>query len=307
MRNIVSDAYKKAQTDELLTALFYLEDLTAKYELGKKSSDEETFCYKPGNDDENEKRIKRAQILGAIKEDQEKKTVDGFLNQSLENKNKGFFSRSLDRAKSAVKATVSPQTYLNMFNKVNEITEAEEKMMDVLTALSVINGLFIVMKTQYDEAMRYYEKHLDIILAKDGATPPSATSDISKRYNIFVRGRDASSPEPTVFEKANYMIELSPEYINFLVPPSLQSIMNEAINQTSSDVIDKAMETTAEKVKEDAEDIDKKLDQAIDEAQEKVGESEFYESAANAAGGRKRRKTANKRGRTARRTRKLQK
>ena len=292
----IQEAYKKAQTDDLLTALFYLEDLTAKYKLGKKSLDEEKFCYKPGNDDENEKRIKAAQILGAIKEDQEKEKV------------KGFFSRSMGKVASVAKSAVSPQTYMNMFNKVNEITEAEEKMMDVLTALSVINGLFIVMKTQYDEAMRYYEKHLDLILTKD----EGASFDIAERYNIFVRGRDASIQNPTTFEKANYMIELSPEYINFLVPPSLQSIMNEAINQTSSDVIDKVMETTADDVEKSAEAVDKAMDKAMDEAEKEVGSDGFYESAttANAAppvGGKRRKSAGKRRGRKSRQTRKSRK
>ena len=286
----LDSAYKKKPNDELLNSIFYLEDKIVKFKLGEKNKDEDKFCYKPGDDNDSAKRIKASQILGAIKEDQTKTEISKELDDAAAKK--GFLSRSYSSAKSTIKlagkAVINPQTYLNILDKANEMSEAEEKMMDVLTSLSVINGLFIVMKAQYDEAMRYYEKHLDIIVERDNPPTPTILTtpipDISKRYNIYLRGRtDSKDPNPTTFEKANYMIELSPEYINFLVPPSLQSIMNEAINQTSSDVMDAAMDKIVDVVKDEVVDIEKindDLNKQVEAVEEdmKTENTDFYKN-----------------------------
>ena len=340
----MEDKYATDDSDKLLDLIFYIESIIYLYGLGKKNVDEQMFCHKPGNNDENEKRIKQSQLLGAIGEERKKREFNKLLEKAAkedEYKNKSFWGKrksnlaamgkgeTYTKAAKAIgkgaaslgKAMIDPQTYLYLAKQANEMSAAEEKMMDVLTALSVINGLFIVMKAQYDEAMRYYEKHLDIIIETDvkNETDPakkSARTSIGvdpKRYNIYVRGGfNPTLPEtkekdkiyPTTFEMANYMIELSPEYINFLVPPSLQSIMNEAINQTSSDVIDSAMEAAAKEAKEEAQDLEKINDDLTDEitkAEEKVGTEDFYKDAETAnvlkekKGGKSRKRSKNQR------------
>jgi hypothetical protein len=340
----MEDKYATDDSDKLLDLIFYIENVIYLYGLGKKNEDEQMFCHKPGNNDENEKRIKQSQLLGAVGEDRKRREFKKQLEKAAKNdeyNKKSFMGRrksnfmALGKGETYTKAAKSigkgamslgkamkdPQTYLYLAKQANEITGAEEKMMDVLTALSVINGLFIVMKAQYDEAMRYYEKHLDIIIETDvknekDDTPKSDRTSIGvdpKRYNIYVRGGilptlpgDKSMDQiyPTTFEMANYMIELSPEYINFLVPPSLQSIMNEAINQTSSDVIDSVMEAAAEEATDDAAKAVKSQEEISDkmtDAEEAVGTSAFYENAKTAnvlkkkKGGKSRRRSKNQR------------
>jgi hypothetical protein len=166
------------------------------------------------------------------------------IENNIENKVKNSISKY-------IKKSFIDNSIINNIKLVNKIADAEENMEDTINLLTVINGLFNNMKSQYDEIMKYYEKHLDIIL-----------DNKNEQYiNIKLKNKDYNN-EPTIFEKTNFIIENSNEYMNFLIPPSSQLIVDESIQNISSDFVEMISGPITDKVEEDVEKD--KVDDIID-------------------------------------------
>lgn len=169
------------------------------------------FCI--SKDEPNNKSQIEASVKEENKIEDEVKTI--FINTTATNvadTKKSFFERIQSKVSNLAKK-LDPK---KLYDNINKISDATEKMQETLVALSVINGLFIIMKTQYDEVMKYYEKHLDYIL--------------DNQDNIKIKQREVPN-ELSRYEKASYLIDLSNEYINFMVPPQLHSTITDTINQ----------------------------------------------------------------------------
>ena len=154
----------------------------------------------------------------------------------------------------------------NFVKNSYELSVIEEKMFEALTDLSVINGLFIVMKAQYDEAMRYYEKHLDFITE----TSEQKVDSNNLPINQLIRGRNSTDTnKPTIFEMTTFLIEISPEYINFMVPPKLQDTITQSINTGEKAKAYKVLKTLSEEESKSLmEENEKRLKDAEAEAQQ---------------------------------------
>lgn len=227
------------------------EDISKK----EKYSDDITFCMNPK---EEKKSIEKMKEVEKKQEEADKKMYEEtkkMLENSDKSENKGFLSRQMAKVKNVGTNLIdlTSSTYHKLkssSNKFNKLLESEEKIQETLTLLSSLNGLFIVMKTQYDEVMKYYEKHLDnLVDNKDG-------------NDILIKDRVLPSEEPTLYEKANYIVEFSSDYINFMVPPDLQSIVNKTINSLKSDEVHKKLqEEMKEALKEQKDSTQKEREE----------------------------------------------
>jgi hypothetical protein len=143
---------------------------------------------------------------------------------------KSFFERIQSKVSTLAKK-LDPK---KLYDNINKISEATEKMQETLVALSVINGLFIIMKTQYDEVIRYYEKHLDNILLN--------------KNNKQIKQRKLATEELSIYEQASYLIDFSNEYINFMVPPQLHLTISDTINQINAEDMEEAMKVVSNNI-----------------------------------------------------------
>lgn len=199
----------------------------------EKFSDDTSFCMNPIEEKKSIKKIEEEEK----KEENEDKAL-------LEETKKGFMNQQFSNLKNIGKnlGKLSNNTYTKLKSakrKVEKLINAEEKIQETLVLLSGLNGLFIIMKAQYDEVMKYYEKHLDVLIGRYN----SLTDSTYIPNNIFIKDRELASKEnPTLYEKASYIVEFSNEYISFMVPPKLQSVVDETINILKSDIVQKKLE-----------------------------------------------------------------
>ena len=166
-----------------------------------------------------DEKIKRSVLKDIIMNEYEKRKINETKNGTEQQKG------VLNTIKS--KVTSLKHKLFEKIRKIEIASQAEEKMFDTHSYLTSINNLFIVMKTHYDEAINYYEKHLDDILA----TKNNTSLNISNLVSTY----------PTVYEKANYIIEFSNEYIDFMVPSKLQTIAENIVDTANTKKIQNLM------------------------------------------------------------------
>ncbi len=180
--------------------------------------DNKTYCIKPNDYITNKENIEKLENDEKNINEKQKKELLELINKEKKNSIKSMISNVSSSIKS--KLLSSKKIILDSINRSKQIADAEEKMSDALTLLSVINGLFFAMKAQYDESMDYYERNLNKLLNNTSDTK----SDLSK------------------YEKTRYLIDYSRQYINFMVPEQLQSIIKQTINEIKSTDIQKAID-----------------------------------------------------------------
>lgn len=195
------------------------------------------FCIVPGDYKDSIKKIEETERAELLKNEDDKKNVKTMLSN--------FFSNGIKKFKLAKKLIK------DSIKKSKEIAESEEKMMDALTILSVINGLFFALKAQYDEIMNYYERNLDNL---SECTNNNQQNNNNQKDNNNQQNNENQKVK-THYEKTRYLIDYSREYINFMVPPQLQSIITATINEFQSEEIQKSLEDVTKLIKEEHDEV----------------------------------------------------
>lgn len=269
----------------------------------------------------SEKKVDEQITAEMIKEDELSDELEDVVEELKKYEKQGVVSRAWSATKSAassVKNTVTTNATKSM-NKIkekakkaidwaNKMSELDNNVEKCTTLLSSINGLFMVMKTQYDEAMDYYERHLDNILSYDF---PENNKNILAPYirnnstNNAVNSIDLDLANLSTYDKARMIIEYSNEFINFMVPQKLQSAITEAINAVPAGIINDAMIGVKNEIIDNKNDntIKKNAENAAEtlEKLEKVDIEKTKEGSGNGPiGGKSLRKTKSKRSGTRR-------
>lgn len=197
---------------------------------------------------------------------------------------KSLFTRNSKDTKESITQDKKPQLYekfsqglssirgfiQNKQKYLTNLSDAGEKLSDAVTELTIINGLFNVMKSQYDEVMKYYEKHLDNILQSKILGTSENNISIPKQVKLRYREQGKESPL-TIFEMANYLIESSEEYRNFLVPPDLQKEVEKVANEASIEDLKVVTEDVANERAESM--VDNIIEEQVDENEVRTPES----------------------------------